>query len=111
MRWHIVLALAVLTVGTPALAQDKKRPPNIILIVADDLGHRDLSCTGSTYFQTPHIDRLAKNGVRFTQAYAQAPVCSPTRAALMTGVHPARLRITDWLPGRRDMPSQKLLRP
>jgi arylsulfatase A-like enzyme len=87
------------------------RPPNIVVILVDDMGHRDLGCTGSTYFRTPHIDRLAKDGVRFTSAYAAAPVCSPTRAALLTGIHPARLRLTDWLPGRRDMPSQKLLRP
>ena len=87
------------------------RPPNIVVILVDDMGHRDLGCTGSTYFQTPHIDRLAKNGVRFTSAYAAAPVCSPTRAALLTGIHPARLHLTDWLPGRKDMPSQKLLRP
>jgi len=85
--------------------------PNIILIVADDLGWADLGCYGSRYHHTPHLDRLAKEGMRFTQAYAACPVCSPTRAALMTGKYPARLNLTDWLPGRPDMPSQKLLRP
>ena len=65
----------------------------------------------SPYNETPHLDRLAKEGVRFTDAYAACPVCSPSRAALLTGRYPARLHLTDWLPGRTDRPSQKLLRP
>jgi arylsulfatase A-like enzyme len=85
--------------------------PNIILILIDDMGWRDLGCTGSDLYRTPHVDALAGGGMRFTQAYAAAPICSPTRASLLTGQHPARLSMTDWLPGRRDMPSQKLLRP
>ena len=109
MRWLFWLpVLAVGLVNTPAPAADR---PNLVLIVADDLGWADLGCYGSTYHKTPHIDRMAADGVRFTQAYAAAPVCSPTRAALMTGRHPARLGITDWLPGRTDRPDQKLLRP
>ena len=86
-------------------------PPNVVLIVADDLGWADLGCYGSKYHRTPNLDRLAAEGCRFTQAYAACPVCSPTRAALMTGKHPARLHLTDWLPGRPDRPDQKLLRP
>jgi arylsulfatase A len=97
-------ALLVAEVG----ADDR---PNIILIVADDLGWADLGCYGSTFHRTPHIDALAAAGRRFTQAYAACPVCSPTRAALMTGRHPARLHLTDWLPGRGDHPSQRLMRP
>jgi arylsulfatase A len=85
--------------------------PNVVLIVADDLGWADLGCYGSKYHKTPHLDRLAADGIRFTQAYAAAPVCSPTRASIMTGKHPARLGITDWLPGRPDRPDQKLARP
>src|SRR5262249_49936710 len=85
--------------------------PNVILIVIDDLGQRDLGCYGSTYYRTPNIDRLARDGCRFTDAYAAAPVCSPTRAALLTGKDPARLNLTDWLPGRPDRPDQKLKRP
>ena len=85
--------------------------PNIVLIVIDDLGWADLGCSGSTFYETPNIDRLARRGVRFTDAYAACPVCSPSRAALMTGKSPARLHLTDWLPGRGDRPSQKLLRP
>lgn len=84
---------------------------NVILIVIDDLGRNDLGCYGSTFYHTPHIDRLAAEGVRFTHAYAACPVCSPTRAALMTGKYPARLHVTDWLPGRPDRPDQKLARP
>ncbi len=84
---------------------------NVVLIVADDLGWADLGCYGSKYHQTPNLDRLARSGVRFTDAYAGAPVCSPTRATLMTGQYPARLNLTDWLPGRPDRPDQMLLRP
>lgn len=85
--------------------------PNVVLIVADDLGAMDLGCYGSTFHRTPALDRLARDGVRFTQAYAASPVCSPSRAALLTGKHPARLHLTDWLPGRPDLPAHKLQRP
>ena len=70
--------------------------PNIIFILVDDLGEHELSCAGNTFNETPHIDALARGGVTFTQAYAAAPVCSPTRAALMTGLAPARTGITDF---------------
>src|SRR5262245_17143053 len=86
-------------------------PPNIVMILVDDLGWSDLGCNGSTFYRTPQIDRLAGEGVRFTDYYAAGPVCSPTRASLLTGKHPARLQLTDWLPGRQDRPSQKLLKP
>lgn len=81
--------------------QDKIRndPPNVIFILIDDLGWSDLSCYGSTYYETPNIDQLAQEGVRFTDAYAACPVCSPTRASILTGKYPARLQITDWIPG------------
>jgi arylsulfatase A len=85
--------------------------PNVVLIVADDLGGADLACYGSRFHHTPSLDRLAASGRRFTQAYAACPVCSPTRAAIMTGKYPARLHLTDWLPGRPDRPDQKLRRP
>jgi arylsulfatase A-like enzyme len=84
---------------------------NVVVILIDDLGGRDLGCYGSTYYRTPNIDRLAAAGMKFTDAYAACPVCSPTRAALLTGKYPARLNLTDWLPGRPDRPDQKLLRP
>ncbi|MBW8040046.1 MAG: sulfatase [Planctomycetes bacterium] len=73
------------------------RRPNIIFILADDLGWTELGCYGSTFNQTPNLDKLAARGMRFTEAYAAAPVCSPYRAALMTGQYPARLGITDYL--------------
>jgi len=73
---------------------------NVVLILADDLGWTDLGCYGSAFYQTPHIDRLAAEGVRFTQHYSACTVCSPTRAALLTGKYPARLHITDWIPGQ-----------
>ena len=75
------------------------RSPNILLILTDDLGWRDLSCYGSTFYETPNIDRLASQGMRFTDAYAAATVCSPTRAAVLTGKTPARLHLTDFLSG------------
>jgi len=108
----MVSAVIALLAGTPAgLAQSSGRRPNIVLVVIDDYGWADTGCYGSTYHRTPNLDQLAARGMRFTDAYAAAPVCSPTRAALMTGKHPARLHLTDWLPGRSDMPSQKLSRP
>ncbi|WP_114751266.1 sulfatase [Pleomorphovibrio marinus] len=74
--------------------------PNIIFIVVDDLGWADITPNWpDTFYETPNLDRLAKMGVRFSQAYSAHPVCSPTRAALMTGKHPNRVGITDWIPG------------
>lgn len=97
---------------SPVLAQaDLPRRPNVIVILADDLGWADLGCYGSKYHKTPNLDRLAAQGMRFTDAYAACPVCSPSRAAIMTGKYPARLNLTDWMPGRPDRPDQKLLRP
>lgn len=74
-----------------------EKQPNIIFILADDLGYSELGCYGNTFNETPHIDKLASQGIRFTRAYAAAPVCSPYRAALMTGKYPARIGITDYL--------------
>ncbi len=74
-------------------------PPNILFILIDDMGWKDLSCQGSTFYETPHIDSLARDGMRFTRAYASCPVCSPTRASIMTGKYPARVGITQWIGG------------
>lgn len=71
--------------------------PNVVFILADDLGYSELGAYGNTFNETPNLDKLAAEGVRFTQAYAAAPVCSPYRAALMTGQYPARIGITDYL--------------
>lgn len=85
--------------------------PNIIFLLLDDLGWRDFGCYGNKYFDTPNLDRLASEGMRFTNAYAACPVCSPTRASILTGKYPARLHLTDWIPGRKQWPSAKLLTP
>ncbi|MCL5269425.1 MAG: sulfatase [bacterium] len=71
--------------------------PNIILITIDDMGWADLGCFGSQYYETPHIDRLCAQGMKFNAAYAACAVCSPTRAAIQTGRYPARIGITDWI--------------
>lgn len=108
------LSLGALLTGLNLVAAaptDTPKAPNVILIVADDLGARDLGCTGSSFHRTPHLDQLASRSVRFTDAYSAAPVCSPSRAALLTGQYPARLHLTDWLPGRGDLPAQRLARP
>lgn len=73
--------------------------PNIIFILADDLGWTDLGCFGSKFYTTPNIDRLAGQGMRFTDAYSACTVCSPSRAAILTGQYPARLHLTDWIAG------------
>ena len=73
------------------------KKPNIIFILIDDMGWKDLSCCGSTFYETPHIDQLSAQGMRFTDAYASCPVCSPTRASVMTGKYPATVGITDWI--------------
>lgn len=74
--------------------------PNLILINVDDLGWKDLGCYGSDVYETPNIDKLARNGLKFTNAYSACAVCSPTRAAIMTGRYPARLGVTDWIRAR-----------
>ena len=84
--------------------------PNIVFILADDLGQQQLGSYGSTFYETPNIDRLAKKGMRFTNAYAACTVCSPTRASIMTGKYPARLHLTDYIPGQAPL-DRKLLTP
>ncbi|MEM7600738.1 MAG: sulfatase [Verrucomicrobiota bacterium] len=73
--------------------------PNFVFFLVDDLGWADVGCNGSSFHRTPHIDALAKSGVRFTDGYAAASICSPTRASIVTGRHPVRVNITDWIPG------------
>jgi arylsulfatase A len=85
--------------------------PNIVFVLADDLGINDLACYGRREHHTPNLDRLAREGARFTQAYVAQPICSPSRAAIMTGKAPGRLHLTTYLPGRADAASQKLLHP
>ncbi len=83
----------------------------MVLILADDLGWSDLACYGSDLHETPHLDALAEDGFRFTQAYAASPVCSPTRASLLTGRHPARLDMTIWRESAKNRGNRSLLEP
>ena len=86
--------------ASAAASGPSKSRPNFLFILVDDLGWRDLGCFGSTFYDTPNVDRLAKTGTRFTNAYAACPVCSPTRASIMAGKYPARLHLTDYIGGR-----------
>jgi arylsulfatase A len=102
------VALACCMSTTIAAAPVAK--PNVIVVLIDDMGWKDLSCQGSPLYETPHIDRLASTGLRFTNGYSACTVCSPTRAAMMTGEYPARLHITDWIAGH-NRPFAKLKVP
>ncbi len=87
---------------TWSCSDHKTVAPNFVFILADDLGFAQTGCFGSGYYQTPNIDQLAKEGMRFTNAYAACPVCSPTRASIMTGKYPARLNLTDFIAGNNQ---------
>ena len=92
------LLATALTVGGNAAEQARSsKQPNILFILADDFGWRDLACTGSRYYESPNIDGIARNGVRFTQGYAACQVSSPSRASIMTGKFTARHGITNWI--------------
>jgi len=93
----VFLLLLVTAWISAARAAHAGKPPNVIFILADDLGCRDLGCYGSTFHETPAIDGLAREGVRFTNAYASCPVCSPTRASILTGRYPQRTGVTDFI--------------
>ena len=84
--------------------------PNVIFILVDDLGWNDLGYTGSKFYESPNIDTLSNYSFQFTNAYSASPVCSPTRASIMTGKHPSRVNITDWIPGN-DPKDKPLLGP
>lgn len=103
--------LGALLLGSEARAA--VRPPNIVLIPIDDLGWRDLGCCGGSAFETPNIDRVAEQGLRFTQAYSDCPVCSPSRAAMLTGKNPARLQFTGHITaiGRHRHPDNSRIIP
>ena len=87
------------SVAAKAATASADGKPNIILILADDLGWRDLGCYDCSFYETPSIDRLAEDGLKFSDAYAACPVCSPTRASLLTGKYPATINLTNFLPG------------
>ena len=106
-RLFLGLFLGALLALAPAKAQET--PPNFVILFADDLGINDLGCFGRKDQNTPNLDKLAAEGARFTQAYAAASVCSPSRAGLLTGQSPARLKITTFLTGRTDRASHRVL--
>src|SRR5690242_7471517 len=106
-RREFLIGAGAALAGTAA----QRLPTNVVFILADDLGWRDLGCYGSGFYETPNLDRLARESVRFTNAYAACPVCSPTRASILTGKYPARLHLTDWIPGRKQWPYARLLTP
>ncbi len=109
----MILSLLVLLSGPICLpAAESPSPPNVLLIMTDDMGWSDLHCQGNAKLHTPNIDALAGQGVRFTDAYAAAPVCSPTRAALITGLAPARLNITQHgADGPQFWPEDRAIQP
>jgi arylsulfatase A-like enzyme len=114
-RRDFLAALGCASLGAAATSRAQSAPsekpgPNFVFFLIDDMGWMDVGCNGSTLYETPNIDRLAGQGMRFTNGYAACPVCSPTRASILTGKYPARLHLTDWIPGQ-TMPYEKLRRP
>jgi arylsulfatase A-like enzyme len=97
-----MLPLIALLAGPAVLAAAPSRPPNVLFLLIDDMGYGDLTCYGDARVHTTNIDRLAAEGIRFTQFYVDAPICSPSRTALMTGQYPARWKITSFLSMRKD---------
>ena len=103
---HLTLIAILFCLAAPLAAAP---PKNVVIFLVDDLGYKDLGCYGSDYYETPHIDKLAKESLRFTDAYATCAVCTPTRASMLTGKYPARMMVTNWLPaGRWDAAKNKL---
>jgi arylsulfatase A-like enzyme len=98
MKSKILIAFTLLApILFPPSALAAERPPNVVFFLVDDLGQRDIGCYGSTFYETPNIDQLAKDGAKFTDAYAACQVCSPTRASILTGQWPPRTGITDYI--------------
>jgi len=98
-RISFLKGIVIITLLITACSQKAKKP-NVLLIVADDLGYSDLGVYGSTFYETPVLDALSSDGVRFTDGYATCPVCSPSRSSIQTGKYPVKTGITDWIPGR-----------
>ena len=102
----IIFSVACLVTSTYSLLATE-RPPNIVFILIDDMGWKDLGCTGSLYYQTPNVDRLATEGIRFENAYSCAPVCSPSRGAILSGKFPGRTAFTNVF-GKNSTPDDRL---
>ena len=110
MKYHIKTGIASLAL-LPLASVAQVDKPNIVFILADDLGWKDLACYGNPHTETPVLDSLARSGILFTQAYASCPVCSPTRASLLTGKYPAQIGLTNFLVGNRSDPASPVLPP
>jgi len=93
VRWYLIALVAILITGSSTAFAAEDRPPNIVLIVADDLGYRELGSYGQKRIRTPNLDKLAAQGMRFTQHYSGNAVCAPSRCVLMTGKHPGHAYI------------------
>ncbi len=104
-----LLVVFVLMLSVTSNSQRSQKKMNVVLFLVDDLGWKDISSYGSDFYETPNIDQLASQGVRFTDAYAACQVCSPTRASILSGKYPGRSGLSDWLPGRKDFPFQRFL--
>ncbi|ANW95303.1 hypothetical protein AXE80_02930 [Wenyingzhuangia fucanilytica] len=111
----ILIAIVLLLLVHTACAQTSKKP-NVVFILIDDFGWNDVGYNGSTFYETPNLDKLSKEFMRFDRCYTPSPMCSPTRVSIITGKNPARHGVTQWLPGRADWPgkpasAQKVLCP
>ena len=111
MKFALPISLLLAPLSALCAADGKPAQPNFVFILADDLGVRDLGCYGSDYYRTPCLDALAREGIRFTRAYTDSHVCSPTRASLLTGLYPHRVHITDALPWDRLPENPKMVPP
>ncbi len=110
-RREFLSTLAAAGAGLNAPAQSKRPPLNILFFLVDDMGWRDIGPYGNKVIDTPNLDRFASESALFTDGYSACPVCSPSRAAILTGKYPARLHLTDWIPGRQQWPFTKVLTP
>jgi len=95
------LSILVISLLFLSCTNAQKKKPNVVLILVDDMGWTDLGSFGSDLYQSPNIDKLANQGVQFTNSYASCTVCSPTRASIVTGKYPARINVTDWIEGHK----------
>jgi len=98
----VALAVPGCASGNSLTANKTNKKLNFVFFLIDDLGWTDVGCYGSSFYETPNIDKLASEGMRFTEAYAACPVCSPTRASILAGKYPARLGITQWIGGSNE---------
>jgi arylsulfatase A len=110
MHRRTFLQIATGALASSAISAEEKHW-KILFVLVDDMGWHDTAPYGNTFIDTPNLNRLASESARFTNAYAACPVCSPTRASILTGKYPARLHLTDWIPGRKQWPYAKLLTP